>query len=399
MMRNYNPERSIVSSGMHKLLVGVPLLGLTLAALLVAQEPAKTPSVTGLIPANSGNNSSTTSDPGNGVQFKTGVRAVQAPVTVLDRQGHVVTGLNALDFQLYDNNKLQEITEDLSEHPISLVVAIQANAGMEHILPEIRKIGSLFDGLVLGDEGEIAVVAFDHRVQVLTNFTSDPDKIHAAFNGKDKNGNYVLKAGSWTSALNDAVMESVNMLRTRPVNRKRIIILISESRDQGSGLHVRDVLTAQEFANVVVYPVDVSHLLTSLTATPTPSRPNTIPPGGQYLPNGQVMTPTTDQQLNNNGDWTPMFKELFIAAKAIFVPNPLEVYSRYTGGREYPFFTQKGLEQAISDIGNDLHNQYILTFTPNDQGEAGYHTIKVVINKPELKVFTREGYWMAGKPE
>ncbi len=46
---------------------------------------------------------------------------------------------------------------------------------MEKILPQIRRIGSLFDGLVLGDEGEIAVVAFDHRVQVLTNFTSDPD--------------------------------------------------------------------------------------------------------------------------------------------------------------------------------------------------------------------------------
>jgi VWFA-related protein len=327
------------------------------------------------------------------------VKAVQAPVTVLDHQGHIVNGLNALDFQLLDNGKPQNITEDLSSHPISLVVVVQANAGMEHVLPDIRKIGSLFDGLVLGDEGEIAVVAFDHRVQVLTNFTSDPEKIHNAFAGKDKNGNYLLKAGSWTSAVNDAVMESVNMLRNRPANRKRIIVLISESRDQGSGMHVRDVLTAQEFANVVVYPVDVSHLITSLTATPTPTRPNTIPPGGQFLPNGQVMTPTLDNQINNNGDWTPVFKELFIAAKAIFVPNPLEVYSRYTGGREFPFYTQKGLEQAISNIGDELHNQYILTYTPNDQSEAGYHTIKVTVDRPDLKVFTREGYWLAAKPQ
>jgi VWFA-related protein len=389
---------------MHRLLVGLSLLGLAVlglgtlgvpkAARLLAQEPAKPG-----LPAAGATAADAGADQDVVKLAPVGIKLVQAPVTVLDHEGRVVSGLNALDFQLFDNGKLQQVSEDLSEHPISLVVAVQANTGMEKILPQIRKIGSLFDGLVIGDEGEIAVVAFDHRVQVLTNFTSDPDQIHAAFAGKDKSGNYKLRAGSWTSAVNDAMMESVNMLRNRPVDRKRIIILISESRDQGSGLHVRDVLTAEEFANVVVYPVDVSHLLTSLTATPTPTRPNTIPPGGQYLPNGQIMTPTLDQQLNNNGDWSPVFKEIFLAVKGIFVPNPLEVYSRYTGGREFPFYTQKGLEQAITDIGQELHNQYILTYNPTNKNEAGYHTIKVLVNKPDLKVFTREGWWTAAKPD
>jgi len=387
MMRNYNLKRSILQGRMHRLLIGFPLLGVATTALLLAQQPAPPPA------AAAGSDPDVITLPGVGVKY------VQAPVTVLDHEGHVVNGLTALDFQLFDDGRPQQITEDLSEHPISLVVAVQANAGMEHILPQIRRIGSLFDGLVLGDEGEIAVVSFDHITHVLTNFTSDPEKIHNAFGGKDKLGNYLLKSGSWTSALNDATMESINMLKNRPANRKRILIVISESRDQGSGLHVRDVLTAAEFANVVIYPMDVSHLLTSLTATPTPTRPNTIPPGGQYLPNGQVMTPTLDNQLNNNGDWSPIFKDIFIAAKGIFVSNPLEVYSRFTGGREFPFYTQKGLEQAVSDIGQELHNQYILTYNPNDKSQAGYHTIKVVVNKPELKVFTREGYWLAGKPE
>ena len=276
MMRNHNPKRSISVVGMNRLLIGLPLLGFATAVLLLSQEPAKP------VPPAAGASASADQDvvtlPG------VGVKAVQAPVTVLDRDNRVVNGLNALDFTLLDNGKPQKIFEDMASHPISLVVAIQANSGMEHILPQIRKIGSLFDGLVIGEDGEIAVVSFDHKVQVLTNFTSDPDQIHAAFNGKDKLGNYVLKAGSWTSAMNDATMEAINMLKNRPANRKRIIILISESRDQGSGLHVRDVLTAAEFANVVIYPMDVSHLLTSLTSTPTPSRPNNIPPGGINLP-------------------------------------------------------------------------------------------------------------------
>jgi VWFA-related protein len=373
---------------MHRLLIGLPLLGLTTVALLLAQEPAKP------APADAGSGS----DQARSDQdvFKLpgiGVRAVQAPVTVLDRDGQVMTGLSAADFQLLDNGKPQQIFQDLAEHPMSLVVAIQANSGMEKILPQIRRIGSLFGSLVIGEEGEMAVVAFDHRVQVLTDFTSDPDQIHAAF-GPDK-----LKTGSWTSALNDATMESIAMLKNRPANRKRILIVIGESQDQGSDLHVRDVLTAAEFANVVIYPMDVSRLLTSLTATPKLSRPNTIPPGGQYLPNGQAMTPTLNQQLNNNGDWSPVFRALFLSGKPIFVPNPLEVYSRYTGGRDFPFYTQKGLEQAVSDIGQELHNQYILTYQPDDQNEAGYHVIKVMINQPHLKVFAREGWWTPGKPE
>src|SRR5579862_3214359 len=243
MMRNHNPKRSISLVRMNRLAIGLPLFGLAMAVLL-AQEPAKQDQDVFVIPGPN-------------------VKAVQAPVTVLDRDNRVVNGLNALDFTLLDNGKPQKIYEDMASHPISLVVAVQANSSMEKILPQIRKIGSLFDGLVIGEEGEIAVVAFDHRVQVLTSFTSDPDQIHAAFGGKDKQGFYVLKAGSSTSAVNDATMEAINMLKNRPVNRKRIIILISESRDQGSGLHVRDVLTAAEFANVVIYPMDVSHLLTS----------------------------------------------------------------------------------------------------------------------------------------
>ena len=243
------------------------------------------------------------------------------------------------------------------------------------------------------------MIAFDHRQQVLTNFTSDPEKIHNAFAGKDKAGNYLLRAGSYTSGLNDAAMAATNLLKNRPKERKRILIMIAENRDQGSGLGVRDVLEAQEFANVEVFTLNVSHVLTSLTATPQPTRQSTIPPGGQILPNGQVNTPTTDQQNNNNGDWTPVFKDIFLAVKGLFVPNPLDVYSRYTGAREFPFYTQKGLEKAISDIGQELHNQYILTYSPNDQAEAGYHTIRVEVDKPELRVFTREGYWMAGRPD
>lgn len=383
-MRNLSLKQNI-SLSMRSVLIGLPVMILLGAVLLLGQSPAT--------PAPATNDARDPDLP----TITQDVTAVQAPVIVLDHGGSIVRGLNALDFKLYDNGREQKITEDLSEHPISVVVAIQANSGVEKILPQIRKSGSLFDTLVAGDNGEVAVIAFDHRIQTLTNFTSDPDQIHQAFSGKDKNGFYILKSGSSTSALNDATMAGIRMLGTRDKMRKRVLIMISENRDQGSGLRLRDVLTQAEFNNVEIYSLNISQVLAQLTATPTPSRPNTIPPGGQALPNGQVMTPTLDQQLNNNGDWSPVFKDIFLAVKSIFVTNPLNVYSRYTGAREFPFYTQKGLEEAIDKIGQDLHSQYILTYVPDNRNEAGYHTIRVTVDRADLKVISREGWWTAEK--
>jgi VWFA-related protein len=323
--------------------------------------------------------------------FQTGVKEVMAPVTVTNHDGSMVNGLTALDFHLLDNGKPQAVTVDTLAHPISLVVAVQANSAVEEILPKIQKIGSVFDQLVTGENGEIAVLAFDHRIRTMTPFTSDPDKIHNAF----KN----ITPGSNPSHLNEATTTALNMLRNRPPDRRRIVVLISESHDIGSHFRVRDVLTEAEFADIVIYTVDISHLITSLTAKQLPNREAIIPPGGIALPNGQVMTPTLDLEQNQNGNYVPVFKEMFTAVKDIFIPDPLKVYTKFTGGRQYSFISQRGLETAVSEIGDELHSQYLLTYSPNNQDEAGFHEIVVNVDKPGLGVRTRNGYWLAAKPK
>jgi VWFA-related protein len=313
---------------------------------------------------------------------------VTASVTVLNQQGKTVNGLTALDFQLLDNGIPQTVTEDVTTHPISLVVVVQASANMEALLPNIRKIGSLFTN-VLGENGELAVLAFDHRIQTMTGFTSDPDKISDAFKK--------IKSGSGSNHLNDAALNGVNLLRTRPLTRRRIMLLIAETRDYGSAVTVRDVLTDSEFANIVIYSVEVSHLLTSLTSKTEPPRPSLIPPDARQLPGGVIGTLTTDAQ-QNMGDYTPIFKEIFVALKAIIISNPQEVYTKFTGGTEYSYKTQRGLEQAIADIGNEVHSQYLLTYLPSNRTEGGYHDIEVQVHREGLKVRTRRGYWIAPRP-
>ncbi len=147
--------------------LGNVMTAVTIAGSLLAQEPTRSPEPAQQDQAD--------------LIFRQQNLFIMAPVTVHDTKGNIVNGLTPLDFELYDNGKPQLITEDAASHPVSMVVAVQASANMVGILPGIRKIGSLFSGLVLGENGEIAVLSFDHRVQTMTDFTSDSDKISDAF--------------------------------------------------------------------------------------------------------------------------------------------------------------------------------------------------------------------------
>ncbi len=319
-------------------------------------------------------------------------RVVLAPVTVVDRAGDFVPGLTPYDFRLYDNNKLQAITQDMATHPLSVVTVIQANADVEKILPTIKRLSSIFESMVVGEEGEMAVIGFDHRIKVLTDFTPDPAKIDRAFQS--------LSVGGYTAALNDATMRAISMLKTRPFNRRRVVIFISENRDKGSEIKkVREVLTEAEFRNVVFYAIDISQLMSALTSRAQPNRPNTLPPGAQNLPMGTINTLTTDVQMDM-GNWVPALKDIFDAAKGLFVPDPLDVYTKYSGGRQYGFKKEKELQLAVQKIGDELHSQYLLSYSPTNQEEAGFHQIIVRVMKPDIKaVRVRDGYWTAAQPQ
>ena len=189
------------------------------------------------------------------------VQQVTTPVLVYDANGGYVSGIKPEQFHLFDNNKEQNIHVDEAFEPISLVIVIQANSAVEHMLPTINKMGNLIGPLILGDRGEAAVVAFDSRIRTLQDFTADPDKITQAVKK--------IQPGSTSSRLVDAVDEADHMLRNRPQNRRRVILLVAETRDMGSEGRGRETLINLQLHNIVVYPVDISRLLATLNG-PTP---------------------------------------------------------------------------------------------------------------------------------
>jgi VWFA-related protein len=323
------------------------------------------------------------------------VDVVIAPTTVYDSHGRVVNGLRASDFNLYDNNKLQHITEDVGFLPLSVVVCIQANNETETILPQVKKIGPVLRDLLVGQDGEVAILSFDGREpQKLTDFTNDPDKIQLAL---DK-----LKPGSSASRLLDATLEAVHMLRYKK-DRRKVIVLISETRDNSSGAKVREVAQDLQLWNIDVYTVNISTWVTKLTTKPGYPKPSPIPTTSATMVPGALVTPTTVAQ--NTGapgyamEMAPLFEEIFRGVKGMFINNPAEAFTKMTGGKEFSFVTAAQLQKDIASIGDELHSQYLLSYNPNDKLEGGYHSIKVEVLRPGLKVRTRPGYWMAAKPD
>jgi len=330
--------------------------------------------------------------------IKTGTTQVMAPTTVLNKStGEYMNGLQAADFELYDNDRLQKVEVDVSYIPISLVVAVQKSAQTTEMLPKIMRIATMLEGVITGEQGQIALLGFDHRLDMLQDFTND--------SGKLKEAMAKLRPGSNSSRMNDAVMEASRMLvrSDRENKRRRIILLIGETQDRGSEIKLRYVLQALEMNNIIVYPVNMSRWLNKLgEKTPVP-RPDPFPVHSRPMPHGAAVTPTTIAQNTGYtfGNYTVLIKELFTATKAIFVKNPQEVFAKYTGGREHDFVSQRGLEEAVQKIGEELHSQYLLTYRPSDKvkEEGGWHKLQVVVKRPGLEVRTRAGYWAAAKFE
>ncbi|MGH9673215.1 MAG: VWA domain-containing protein, partial [Bryobacteraceae bacterium] len=259
----------------------------------------------------------------------------------------------------------------------------------------IKTIGPLLDSLITGEQGEIAIIAFDHRIRVMQDFTSDGSLVRQAL---DK-----INPGSTTSALVDTMFTAGRMLRNRPRERRKVILLISETQDRGSEGRLREALL--EVANAQVHTVNINRAVTTLTAKPLPPRPDHVPPAARApLPGGAPQTPSTVAQAGglggNSANFVPVFVEIFKAVKYIFVPNPAEVLTTYTGGREHSFLTRDSLQRAVSDIGEDLHSQYVLRYSPNNKLEGGWHEVRVTVpTRPGAKTRHRPGYWMAGIPE
>lgn len=366
-----------------RILAGLISVLFLFAATAVAQAPVrrKTPAPPSPPPAPA-------SAPAQIPIFRGGVTVVTVPVTVTDEGGDFVTSLNPRDFLLFDNDAEQQINVEPMELPISMVILIGNSARVETLLPEVRKTGILFSSLALGEQGEAAIVTFDHRIEVVQPFTNDADKIEKAF--KD------LKEGGDQARLNDAIVRALTMLRDRAERRRKVIVVIAEARDSGSESDLGYALREAQIGGISIYAVVLSSTRAQLTRTPPPPAPSPFPPGAKGTYPGIPPTPTAEMQTGGNVNLGAVLAGLVKGVKDLLVKNPLEVYAQGTGAAEIGGFKKQAVEQAVTRIASELHSQYLLTYRPNNLNQPGYHSIRVAVDRPKVKTVTRPGYYLAG---
>ncbi len=309
---------------------------------------------------------------------------IVVPVTVHDRDGNIVDSLQPREFHLTDNGREQNITTDVTFHPISLCIALQRSASVDAIMPQVKRVGALLESFIIGDQGEGGAYWLSTPVFRLSRISRmEPGKISDAIKKIDA-------YGSTTSRLVDAMGEGVRMLGHRPKDRRRILLVISETRDYGSEGRMRDVLLDAQFANVIdVYTLDMSRMIATVMNKPYPGPGPMagLPPAAMQgaLPPGVPATPTTMLQSGilpgTNADVVPLIIEVMRDVKSIFVDNPAEKMTKATGGQEFSFYKQKGLEEAIAKIGSEIHRQYIITYSPSNKDEGGWHELRVGVTQ------------------
>ncbi len=314
------------------------------------------------------------------------VNEVSTPVTVTDVNGRFVVDLEKPDFVLTDNGAPQHITHfELSFQPLSLVIVVDTSAHVEGLLPQVRNSGVLFTQLVLGQAGEASVMTYDHQVDVKQDFTTDGDLVEKALKE--------LKPGGEQARVSDAVLRAIGMLKNRPRERRKVVVAIGEGRDFGSETPLGQALREAQISNISVYTVRLSAAKALLTRPPENPPPNPFPPGARPLPPGVPPTPTAAENYGGNISLLPLIIELVRAGKALVSSDALKVYAAGTGAAHYDASSKRSIEEAVENIGRELHSQYLLTYNPNNLGEPEFHRIEVQVHRPAVHIRARPGYY------
>lgn len=327
--------------------------------------------------------------------FQVEVQVVTVPVTVTDRDNHFVTDLNPTDFRIVDNGAEQRIENfELSAEPLSLAVVVQTSTRVEKALEEIRRSGILLTQLILGESGEAAILTFDNEVRIAQDFTKDPDKVEAALKG--------LKVGGEQARLSDAISRALSLLQRRGEGRRKVVLVLSEARDSGSSNTAGFVLRGAQQMGISLYTVTLDATRGTLKRSESAGPGSAYPAGVIWRPGPANGPPTPDTQINlgsANINMLPLIEELVTYTKNLLGGNPMKFYAQGSGADDFSSGSLESLEKAITRIGQELRNQYILTYRPSNLDKPGFHHLQVTAVRPgeKLTVRTRPGYMFTRK--
>lgn len=295
---------------------------------------------------------------------RTTVPLVTVPVSVTDESGRLVRGLGKADFVLLDGGRRRDFDVDLLNERVSLVLLVQSSASTAAALAKLNEVTGLFEPLLAGEGGEMALIAYNDSASLISPFGAAASILSKSIRA--------LRAEGRGAVLLDAVGDAIHMLSERPRERRRIVLVIGEAKDRGSRAALGTVLREAQRHDVTIYPLTYSPTLTSFTAKA-----------------GVIALSGAQSQM---GAFNPgaMLTELARLSKT----DTAASLAAHTGGVKKSFLKRDTLEQALQQVGEEIHTQYVLAFQPLDPASEEFRPIQVRSKSGKAwQIRARAGYW------
>ena len=310
------------------------------------------------VPAeNTAQTAPTTQSEGDVIKVETDL--ISIPVSVYDRNGIYVAGLEQKDFRIFEDGKEQQIAYfSKIDQPFTVILMLDTSPSTTYKIEEIRGAARAFVDQ-LKPEDKVLVISFDWGVHVHGDVTNDRQQIYKSI---DK-----ASFGQGTS-LYDAVDVALRK-RLSKIDGRKAIVLFTDGVDTTSKRTYDETLDEAEESESLIFPVyyntffDANGGLGGINAG--------------IIPNiGGMQTRGTSA-----GDYALGRKYL-------------EDLAAYTGGRVFrPESTPGGLNAAFEGIAEELRRQYNIGYIPQDEGKLGQRKqIKVRVNRPNVVVRNRDSY-------
>jgi len=284
--------------------------------------------------------------------FRAGSDAVRVFVTVLDRDGRLVTTLTQDKFEIRDEGKPQPITQfDNKPQPIRLIVLLDVSGSMAGNLPLLRGASEqLFARLLPEDEARVG--SFGKDVVLAPSFSKSREELIASLPpGIDPDAPTPL----WR-----AIDQALRAFGGSEGQRK-VILVLSDGKDSGP-ITLRDRPSSQ--AEVIDRARDEDVMIYAVGMRSRGTRPPAtgVGPGG--------------------------LQAMLMAD----MPDPgLARVAEETGGGYTEIRFGQDLGTAFAAVADELHTQYLLAFAP-PQRDGKVHDISVRVSERGLKPRARKSY-------
>ena len=278
---------------------------------------------------------------------------------ILDKTHQFVPGLKANNFLILEDGVPQTITSVRTiQTPITAVMLLEFAANSYYLINDMRNASYTFFRSLRPDD-YVAVVTYDLRTHILTDFTNNKDLIAQSLQS-------LMIPGFSDTDMFDALYETLD--RTSRIEGRKYIILIGSGRDTFSKLTLDKILAkVKNTPNVTIFTIST----------------------GAFL--NEVRGGSGPRQLD------------YLQAQ-----NQMQTFARMTGGLSFAPIFQGELPDIFAQINQSIRNEYILTYRPtNNKNDGTYRKVKVLLvdneghplrmqdekGKPQkYSVIARDGY-------